>query len=125
MGKTIVYFEDLIIWQEARKLVNNIYSHTSKLSDFGFNDQIQRASISIMNNIAEGFESNGRVMFKKFLNIAKGSSGEVRSMLYIAMDLKYIEKDEAEILISSCQQLSVKINKLIAYLKTNKNSSAD
>ena len=78
-------FEDLPVWQESRDLVKQIYELTSKScfqKDFGFKDQIQRASISIMNNIAEGFEKDNNTEFIRFLYFSKGSAGEVRSMLY-------------------------------------------
>jgi four helix bundle protein len=92
-------FEDLWIWQEARKLVADIYrdmknGHGSK--DFGFRDQIQRAGVSIMNNIAEGFERSTDNDFARFLDIAKGSCGEVRNMYYAAEDLGYISPEMAD-----------------------------
>ena len=90
-------FEDLPIWVDSRKLVHSIYKLTSKSKfskDYGFKDQIQRAAISIMNNIAEGFERDSNTEFIRFLIYSKGSAGEVRSMLYIAKDLEYINKNE-------------------------------
>jgi four helix bundle protein len=85
-------FEDIIAWQKARDLSFDVYLNFKNLRDFSFKDQIQRAAVSIMNNIAEGFERRGDKEFKKFLFIAKGSCGEVRSMLYLALKLKYIEQ---------------------------------
>lgn len=85
----IKYFEDLEVWKEARRLTNRIYRMTqdAKFSkDFGLRDQIQRAVVSIMSNIAEGFERGGNQEFIQFLYIAKGSCGEVRSQLYVALD---------------------------------------
>lgn len=116
-------FEKLRIWQDARMLVKEVYSNTSSIRDYGFNDQIQRAAVSIMNNIAEGYESHTDLMFKKFLVIAKGSCGEVRSMLYIAEDLKYIKSDITGALTTKCQILSGGISKLITYLDRNKRMS--
>jgi len=84
--------EDIIIWQESRMLVKDIYGLFKSCRDFSFKDQIQRAAISIMNNIAEGFERRGDKEFRRFLYIAKGSCGEVHSMLYAAFDLGYIDK---------------------------------
>jgi len=84
-------FEDIIAWQKSKELTLSIYHNFKDNRDFSFRDQIQRASVSIMNNIAEGFERRGDKEFKKFLFIAKGSSGEVRSMLYLASELKYID----------------------------------
>ena len=89
---TVKYFEEFKIWQDARELVGEIYAFTGGVRDYGFNDQIQRAAVSVMNNIAEGAEAGSVSMFKRFLLIAKGSCGEVRSMLYIASDLNYMEK---------------------------------
>lgn len=113
---TVKYFEDFKIWQEARLLVKEIYSCTSQVKDYGFNDQIQRAAVSVMNNIAEGTESGSDLMFKRFLLIAKGSCGEVRNMLYIAADLNYIEISKADELIGRCKLLSAGIFNLIVYL---------
>ena len=90
-------FEDLQVWQDARMFVKSIYELTSFdnfKKDFGLKDQIQRAAVSIMNNISEGFERDNNKEFRKFLGYSKGSAGEVRSMLYIALDLKYISKEE-------------------------------
>ena len=90
-------FEDLQVWQDARMFVKSIYELTfldNFKKDFGLKDQIQRAAVSIMNNISEGFERDNNKEFRKFLGYSKGSAGEVRSMLYIALDLKYISKEE-------------------------------
>lgn len=110
---TIKRFEDLFIWQESRKLTNEIYNNFSKLTDFSFKDQIQRASVSIMNNIAEGFERYSDIEFKRFLDIAKASCGEVRSMLYLANDLNYIDAETANDLQNNCRLLAAGIQKLI------------
>lgn len=79
-------FEDLRVWQESRLLANALYDTTESLRDFPFRDQLRRAGVSIMNNIAEGFERHSDADFAHFLTIAKGSSGEVRSMLYLGED---------------------------------------
>ena len=81
-------FEDIIAWKKAKELNLLIYRNFRNRRDFSFRDQIQRASVSIMNNIAEGFERGGNKEFKNFLFIAKGSCAEVRSMLILALDLK-------------------------------------
>ena len=89
-------FEDLQVWQDTRKFVKSIYELTSLdnfKKDCGLKDQIQRASVSIMNNISEGFERDSNKEFMRFLSYSKGSAGEVRSMLYVAMDLEYISKN--------------------------------
>ena len=89
-------FEDLRIWQSARLLVSWIYRQFAASKDYSFRDQIQRASISVMNNIAEGFERGTKKDFARFLDQAKGSAGEVRSMLYAAEDLSYLTAVLAE-----------------------------
>jgi four helix bundle protein len=87
-------FEDLIAWQKARELTRNIYQVTTQGNfsrDFGLRDQIRRASVSIMSNIAEGFERAGRSEFHQFLVIAKGSCAELRSQLYVSLDVGHID----------------------------------
>ncbi|HQF43997.1 MAG TPA: four helix bundle protein [Ignavibacteriaceae bacterium] len=114
-------FEDLQVWKDSRILVKSIYQLTADgkfNKDFGLREQIQRASVSIMNNIAEGFERNNNKDYIKFLGYSKGSAGEVRSMLYVATDLGYVS-DES---FNSLHQLSVniitQISNFIKYLKT-------
>lgn len=88
-------FEDFIVWQESRELVRQVYACTRRgdfAKDFGFCDQIRRASVSIPSNIAEGYERNSNKELLRFLYIAKGSAGEVRSQLYQALDLGYMEQ---------------------------------
>lgn len=109
----INHIEDMQIWQNARELTVSVYKCFKDLKDFSFRDQIQRASISIVNNVAEGFERQTNKEFKNFLYIAKGSSGEVRSMLYIAFDLKYINQDEFEDLSKKVLIITKMISSLI------------
>ncbi len=90
---TIQNFEEVIAWQKSKTLTLDIYKIFSLTKDFSFKNQIERASVLIMNNIAEGFERQTDKEFKQFLFIAKGSSGEVRSMLSLALDLGYISND--------------------------------
>lgn len=116
-------FEDLQIWQEARELVKSIYKLTSKgpfKKDFGLKDQIQRAAVSIMNNIPEGFERNNNNEFIRFLLISKGSSGELRSLLYVSLDLNYISQNEFENIYQRTETLSKKLSRFIQYLDTNR-----
>jgi len=111
MKEKIERFEDLIAWQKARELTKQIYdvTRTGQFSkDFGLKDQIRRASVSVMSNIAEGFDRGGRKEFHRFLVIAKGSCAEVRSQLYIARDIGYIDKkyfDELYSLISETSRI--------------------
>lgn len=86
--------EDIIAWQKSKELTIQIYSLFEGSKDFGFKDQIERASVSVMNNIAEGFERKGNKEFMHFLYIAKGSCGEVRSMLIVANELGKIKPDD-------------------------------
>jgi four helix bundle protein len=116
----IKHFEDLEIWKEACRLTKEIYRLTSgpKFSkDFGLRGQIQNAAVSIMSNIAEGFERGGNQEFSQFLYIAKGSCGEVRSQLYVAVDQGYISANESEELLNLFKRLSSMIGSLINYLK--------
>ena len=113
-------FEDLEIWKDARALTRAIYQLTKdpKFSkDFGLRDQIQRAAVSILSNIAEGFERGGNQEFIQFLYVAKGSCGEVRSQLYVAMDQGYVDPKLVDDLLTSLKRLSIMIKHLIDHLK--------
>ncbi len=108
-------FEEIDAWKKARELTNQIYSLTRQTSfarDHGLCDQIRRASVSVMSNIAEGFERKGVKEFIHFLSIAKGSAGELRCQIYIAKDQGYIDEESAERLAS----LSVEVSRMIAGL---------
>ena len=118
-------FEDLDVWQVARELVRDVYALTRRDSlrrDPGFADQVRRAAVSTMNNIAEGFERGSDKEFIRFLFIARGSVGEVRSLLYVALDQSYINKDEFKRISDLCIRSSQMIWGLIKYLKTSKPS---
>jgi len=113
-------FEDLDIWKEARRLTKEIYRLTSgpKFSkDFSLRGQVQSAAVSVMSNIAEGFERGGNQEFGQFLYVAKGSCGEVRSQLYVAVNQGYVSAKESEELMNSLKRLSSMIGSLINYLK--------
>jgi four helix bundle protein len=113
-------FEDLEIWKDARLLTRGIYLLTrdSKFSkDFALRDQIRRAAVSIMSNIAEGFERGGNQEFMQFLYVAKASCGEVRSQLYVALDQCYVAPQDCDDATKSCRRLSIMISNLIDYLK--------
>jgi four helix bundle protein len=114
-------FEELRIWQESRVMVKEVYC-TIRQSDraervWGFRDQIQRAGVSVMNNIAEGFERESRADFARMLDIAKGSSGELRSMLYVAEDLEYIPAAKASELREDAKRISRGISALNKHLR--------
>lgn len=109
-------FEELICWQKAQDLSVAVYKSFNNNRDFGFRDQIQRAVISISNNIAEGFERRSNKEFKQFLYIAKGSSAEVRSMLYLALSLGYINKIEFDDFCEKADEISKLTSGLIKTL---------
>lgn len=116
---TIKRFEDLEIWQNARKLSKEIIliSVTTDLkNDYKLKDQIKSSSGSIIDNIAEGFERDGNLEFRQFLSIAKGSSGETRSQLYRTFDSGYISEYQLNLLVNEYVHLSRKIASFISYL---------
>jgi len=119
----VKYFEDLEVWKEARRLTQQVYRATedSRFSkDFGLRNQIRRAAVSVMSNIAEGFERGGNQEFIQFLYIAKASCGEVRSQLYVALDQRYITQDQFNELFKSLRRLSVMISNLVDYLQNSR-----
>ena len=109
MGQKVERFEDLIAWQKARQLTSEIYRitmHGEFAKDFGLRDQIRRAAVSVMSNIAEGFDRGSRGEFHQFLVVAKASCAEVRSQLYVAQDAGYINQETFDIVNSSTSELS-------------------
>ena len=119
---TIKRFEEIVAWQEARKLAKMVYAVTRAgvfAKDFGLKDQIQRAAVSVGSNIAEGFERSGNKEFAKFLWIAKGSSGEVISQLYTAFDIGYITNEQLEALETQARHCSFLIYKLVTAVKSS------
>ena len=122
---TIRRFEEIEGWQTARELTKVIYRVSSQgafARDFGLRDQIRRAAVSIMSNIAEGFESRTQALFVEFLGRAKGSAGELRSQLYVALDADHIDRALFEQLFSHAQKCSGQINRFMAYLSAQPNS---
>ena len=120
MGK-IERFEDILAWQKARYLVNEICdaieSNAKFRRDYRLNDQIIRASFSIMLNIAEGFGRRTNREFIHFLEVAHGSCCEIESALYISLDRKYMDKNKFKLLYDLCDEISKMIMGLIKYLK--------
>ena len=110
-------FEDIIAWQKAQDLAVDIYSGFNMIKDYGFKDQICRAAISISNNIAEGFDRNSDADFSRFLCIAISSCSEVKSMLYLAERLKYINDEHKNKLLAEANEISKIIRGLIKSLK--------
>lgn len=112
-------FEDIEAWKEARKLVEIVYKVFSMIKDYGFRDQIQRATISIMSNIAEGFDRGTNKEFIQFLIIARGSVSEGRSLLYTALDIGYLDEAIFKNLGDRCLKISSLLNGFIRYLKAS------
>ena len=120
---TVHRFEDLEIWQLARKLYQKISKHAEKIRsnhDYRFADQMKAAAGSIMDNIAEGFERNSRLEFLNSLSISKGESGELKSQLYRAIDDDYLNKIEFDELYEDTDKVSKKIANFVKYLNTSK-----
>jgi four helix bundle protein len=117
---TVKKFEDLEIWKLSRELSLNIspfFINMERSHDFGLKDQINRSAGSIMDNIAEGFERDGRREFIQFLSMSKGSCGELKSQLYRALDRNYIDESQFNSTVEQCNILSNKIGSFINYLK--------
>ena len=116
----IKQFEDIEAWKEAKKLVSLIYKLTDKqvfYKDFGLKDQIQRAAVSCMSNIAEGFESGTNQQFIQFLLYTRRSTAEVQSILYVALDRNYVTDKEFEIAYQQASIIAKLTNGFITYLK--------
>jgi len=115
-------FEELVVWKESKIFNQNLYETTNNSffeKDFDLKRQIRRASISVISNIAEGFERNTDKEFKQFLYYSKGSSGEVRSQLFLALDLKYLNKIDFNKLKNHITEISKMIRGLIKYLENS------
>lgn len=118
----ITRFEEIEAWKIARQLTNLIYKISEQGSfarDYGLKDQIRRASVSVMSNIAEGFESRTTTQFINYRGHAKGSSGEVRSQLYVALDLKYISQEQFAEACEIADKASRQISRFIDYLESH------
>ena len=116
----ITKFEDIESWKKARRLTNQIYQTTATgefVRDFSLKDQIRRASVSVLSNIAEGFERGGDKEFLQFLAIAKGSCGEVRAQLYVALDQGYLSPEVFDQLSKNATEVSQLLSGFIRYLK--------
>ena len=115
---TIKQVEEIQAWQKARALCKRVYSITNEgrfAKDFGLRDQIRRAAISVMSNIAEGFERGGTREFVQFLAVSKGSAGEIRSQLYVALDQNYVDQKRFDELINDVDEISRMIGGLMGY----------
>ena len=119
---TFTTFEQIGAWQKARQLVKELYKITARGAfgrDYDLKNQITRASVSIMSNIAEGFERSGTGEFNQFLSMAKGSAGEVRSQLYVALDQEYLTPAVFENLMKQTTDISRMIGGLMTYLRSS------
>ena len=119
-------FTDIEAWKQARLFVVNVYnifSQGNSQKDFGFRDQIQRASVSIMSNIAEGFDSGSSKSFIQFLTYSYRSASEVESLLYVALDIHYIDVNQHNELMSQLKSIKKLIGGFIHYQKNSQNPS--
>ena len=118
----ITRFEGIDAWKSARELTNLVYAMSNQSGfsrDFGLRDQIRRASVSVMSNIAEGFESRTDVQFLNFLGMAKASAGEVRAQLYVALDQNYISDEQFNDIFAVAEKCSRQISRFMSYLEAN------
>jgi len=121
----IIKFEELNIWKLSLKITKEVYDITAAgnfSKDFGLRDQVRRAVISISSNIVEGFEKNNNNEFVRFLKISKGSAGEVRNQLYIALAVGYISQEEFNTLNKELEELANQIGSFITYLENKRKS---
>lgn len=118
MGK-IEKFEDLKVWKDSIRLATDVYRQFKTLHDFGYRDQIQRAAVSIPSNIAEGYERQSNKEFIQFLFIAKGSCGELRTQVYLGIELEYLDKEKGKLLLQQTREISAMLYGLIKTRKQN------
>ncbi len=119
---TITRFEEIEAWQTARELTRLVYDLTNQgafARDYGLRDQMRRAAVSILSNIAEGFESRTQALFIDFLGRAKGSAGELRAQAYVAFDVGYLDKVQFEQLSSLVVKCSRQLSRFISYLESS------
>jgi four helix bundle protein len=122
---TITRFEDIEAWQTARELTRMVYALTEQrqfAKDFGLRNQIQRAAVSVMSNVAEGFESRTQAQFLEYLGHSKASAGEVRGQLYIAIDLKYLTPEQFDQAYELADKSARQIARFMNYLETHPQS---
>ena len=115
-------FEELMVWQMARLLTKEVYAESGRgrlQKDFGLRDQLQRAAVSVMSNIAEGFERRSRKDFAHFLGISMASLAETKSLLYVATDLEYLDASTSDRLLARCAQLRISLGSFLKSLRAN------
>jgi four helix bundle protein len=121
----IARFEDLEAWQLARQLTAKVYEATLTgkfAKDYGLRAQIQRAAVSIVSNIAEGFDRKSNKQFLQFLDVASGSASEVKAQLYVALDLKYLTNEQFQDMFTDAVRVGQMLTKLMQYLRTIKDN---
>lgn len=122
---TVKQFEELEVWKTSRQFTVLVYKLTGQEAfskDFGLKDQLCRAAVSVMSNIAEGFESQTQAQFVRYLGFAKASAGEARSQLYIDLDIGYLSKEQFQQAYELADKAIRQIYRFMAYLKTHPES---
>ena len=122
---TIKRFEEIEAWQTAREMTQLVYQMSNSgafARDFGLRDQMRRAAVSVLSNIAEGFESRTQALFIDYLGRAKGSAGELRAQAYVALDVNHITQDQFDELKKLTETCSRQISRFITYLETQPNN---
>jgi four helix bundle protein len=122
MMGTITRFEEIRAWQTARALTRRIYAISNQgafARDFGLRDQMRRAAVSIMSNVAEGFESDSQAQFIRYLGLAKASAGEFRAQLYVALDVGYLDEEEFRQLVDLAEKCSRQLSRFVGYLRAH------
>jgi four helix bundle protein len=120
---TIARFEEIRAWQTARTLTREVYTVSNEgafARDYGLRDQLRRSAVSILSNIAEGFESDTQQQFVKYLGYAKASAGEVRAQLYVALDVGYLDRAQFEHVFDLAEKCSRQLSRFITYLKSHR-----
>ena len=112
-------FEDVDSWKKARLLVRDVYRLLTSCKDYGFKDQMQRAAVSVMSNIAEGFDRGSNREFTQFLVISRGSVSEVKSLAYAGFDIGYLDERSFQVICAHCVKLVNVIDGFIRYLKAS------
>ncbi|OOZ38922.1 four helix bundle protein [Solemya elarraichensis gill symbiont] len=113
-------FEDMDVWKKSSRLSANIYKTFAQCRDYGFKDQITRSGLSIPSNIAEGYERSGNKEMINFMNYAKGSAGELRTQIYIGMEIGYIDKETGKTWIKEATEISRMLTGFMKHLQTRK-----
>ena len=111
-------FEDMDVWKRACRLSVSVYKEMAELKDFGFKDQITRSSLSVPSNIAEGFGRSSDKEKRNFLNFAKGSCAELRTQVYIGMEIGYVPRQSGNDWVKESEEISAMISGLMKYLKS-------